>query len=188
MVDAGDTNTITKPGRNTQAQNKFTMAIKRTLTDNVNLSVQILSAILYAFVLAGLNIDPNATATDIIAAIKAQSLPLILTVLFNLGTMIWMWVRNWPKSRPEFWAFFTSRSWLISVANIIIPALALIGVVLPLETATKLIDDGLAGNWTSFISTLIITIVGIIGTWLKPKLKAQTVSMNKYPAEDRKAA
>ena len=167
-------------------KNIFTMAIKRTITDNVNLGVQILSAILYAFVLAGLNIEPNATATDIIAAIKAQSLPLILTVLFNLGTMIWIWVKTWKTAKPNFWAFITSRSWLISLANIIIPALALVGIVLPIETATKLIDDGLAGNWTSFISTLIITIIGIIGTWLKPKL-AKQVSMSGY-GQDNKAA
>ena len=38
------------------------MAIKRTLSDAVNLPVQIVSLILAAFVAAGLNIDPNASA------------------------------------------------------------------------------------------------------------------------------
>lgn len=144
--------------------------MQRSITNTINFGVQILSAVLMTFAIAGLDIDPTSTAVEIIAAIKAKSLPIMLTLAFNLGTMVYIWVRTWNTDKPNFWAFLTSRSWLISVANIVVPALALVGVVLPIETATKLIDDGLTGNWNSFISTLIITIVGIIGTWLKPKL------------------
>lgn len=152
------------------------MAIKRSFTDQVNLGVQLITSILTAFVIAGLDIDPAATAADIIAAIKAQSLQMILMVFFNLGSMIYLWVKTWKTNKPDFWKFLTSRSWLISAANVLVPALALVGVILPIETATKLIDDGLAGNWNSFISTLIITIIGLVGTWLKPKL-GKTVSI-----------
>lgn len=162
------------------------MAIKRSIADKVNLSVQILTSILTAFVVMGLNIDPAATASEIIAAIKAQSLPMILTVLFNFGTMVYLWVKTWKENKPNFWSFFTSRSWLISAANVVVPALALIGVVIPIETATKLIDDGLAGNWSNFVYTLVITIVGLFGTWLKPKL-AKKVSIDDGQAL-RKAA
>lgn len=164
------------------------MAIKRTLADKVNLPVQIVSLILAAFVAAGLNINPDASSAEIVAAIKSVSLPLILTALINLGSMVYIWVKTWKTDKPNFWAFLTSRSWLISLAGIIIPALALIGIQIAPDDAAKLIDYGLAGNWQAFAGQAAMVLFAIIGTLLKPKLKAQQVSMNKYPGQDRKAA
>lgn len=163
------------------------MAIKRTLADKVNLPVQILSLILAAFVAAGLNIDANATAAEIVAAVKAVSLPLILTALINLGSMVYLWVRTWKTDRPNFWAFFTSRSWLISLSAIIIPALALVGIHIAPESASRLIDFGLAGNWQAFVGEAAIILFGIIGTLLKSKLKATYVSESLNPELRRRA-
>lgn len=163
------------------------MAIKRTLSDKVNLPVQILSLILAAFVAAGLNIDPNASAAEIVAAVESVSLPLILTAVINLGSMVYLWIKTWKTDRPNFWAFFTSRSWLISLASIVIPALALLGIHIAPDDAARLIDFGLAGNWQAFAGEAAMILFAVIGTWLKPKLKATHVQIEQ-PEAIRKAA
>lgn len=162
------------------------MAIKRTLADKVNFPVQILSLILAAFVAAGLNIDANATATEIVAAVKSVSPPLILTAVINLGSMVYIWIKTWKTDRPNFGAFIISRSWWISLGGIVIPALALIGIQLAPEDAHRLIDYGLAGNWQAFAGQAAMLLFAVIGTWLKPKLAAK-VNMGQYEQE-RKAA
>lgn len=78
--------------------------------NNINIWVQALTAALYALFLSGLNIDPAQTATEIVTALKSQSLPLILAAAINLGTMVWVWIRTWKTDRPNFWAFISSRS------------------------------------------------------------------------------
>lgn len=163
------------------------MAIKRTLSDWVNLPVQIVSLILYAFVAAGLNINADASAAEIVAAVKSVSLPLILTAVINLGSMVYLWIKTWNTNRPNFWAFITSRSWLISLANIAIPALALIGVQLNIAEVTALIDLGLAGDWKAFTGQIAVMLFAVIGTWLKPKLQATYVASAQNP-ELRKRA
>lgn len=163
-----------KSGYKTQ----YRMAIKRTLADVVNLPVQIVSLILAAFVAAGLNINPDASAAEIVAAVKSVSLPLILTAVINLGSMVYLWIKTWKDNRPNFGAFITSRSWLISLAGIIIPALALIGIHIAPDDAAKLIDYGLAGNWQAFAGQAAMLLFAVIGTWLKPKLSATYVNPN----------
>lgn len=163
------------------------MAIKRTLADKVNLPVQITSLILAAFVAAGLNIDPNASAAEIVAAVKSVSLPLILTALINLGSMVYLWVRTWKTDKPNFWAFLTSRSWLISLAGIVIPALALTGIEIAPDDAARLIDYGLAGNWQAFVGEAAMMLFAVIGTWLKPKIQATYVNP-ELQAKERMAA
>ncbi len=164
------------------------MAIKRSLADSVNLPVQIVSLILAAFVASGLNIDPNATAAEFVAAIKSVSLPLILTAVINLGSMVYLWIKTWKTDRPNFWAFLTSRSWLISLASIVIPAIALIGIEIAPDDAVKLIDYGLAGNWQAFAGQAAMILFAAIGTALKPKLKASAVNQDALAQKSRKAA
>jgi len=166
------------------------MAIKRTLADNVNLPVQIVSLILAAFVAAGLNIDPNATAAEVVAAVKSVSLPLILTAVINIGSMVYLWIKTWKTDKPNFWAFLTSRSWLISLGSIVIPALALIGIEIAPDDAARLIDYGLAGNWQAFAGEAAMILFAVIGTWIKPKLKASYVNpeIAEQKAKGRMAA
>ena len=166
------------------------MAIKRTMVDKVNLPVQIVSLILAAFVAAGLNIDPNASASEIVTAVKSVSLPLILTALINLGSMVYLWVRTWKTDKPNFGAFITSRSWLVSLSSIVIPAVALIGVEIAPDDAAKLIDYGLAGNWQAFAGQATMILFAVIGTFLKPKLQAAYVNpeLQEKSAKDRMAA
>ena len=164
------------------------MAIKRTLSDVVNLPVQIVSLILAAFVAAGLNIDPNASAAEIVAAVKSVSLPLILTAVINLGSMIYIWIKTWKTDKPNFWAFLTSRSWLISLGSIIIPALALVGIEIAPDDAARLIDFGLAGNWQAFAGEAAMILFAVIGTLFKPKLKATTVNVNTQAKADKMRA
>jgi len=163
------------------------MAIKRTLADKVNLPVQIVSLIMAAFVAAGLNIDPNATASEIVAAVKSVSLPLILTAVINLGSMVYLWIKTWKTNKPNFWAFITSRSWLISLGSILIPALALIGVQIAPDDAAKLIDYGLAGNWQAFAGQAAMMLFAVIGTLIKPKLQASYVSESLNPQLRKRA-
>jgi len=164
------------------------MAIKRTLTDQVNLPVQIVSLILAAFVAAGLNIDPNASAAEIVAAVKSVSLPLILTAVINLGSMVYLWIKTWKTDRPNFASFLTSRSWLISLSSIILPALALIGIEIAPDDAARLIDFGLAGNWQAFAGEAAMILFAVIGTLFKPKLKATTVNVNTQAKADKMRA
>jgi len=164
------------------------MAIKRTLTDQVNLPVQIVSLILAAFVAAGLNIDPNASAAEIVAAVKSVSLPLILTAVINLGSMVYLWIKTWKTDRPNFASFLTSRSWLISLSSIILPALALIGIEIAPDDAARLIDFGLAGNWQAFAGEAAMILFAVIGTLFKPKLKATTVNVNTQEKADKMRA
>lgn len=161
------------------------MAIKRTLADMVNLPVQILSLILYAFVAAGLNINAESSAVEIIAAVKSASLPLILTAVINFGSMAYLWIKTWKTDKPNFWAFITSRSWLVSFSNIVIPALALVGIAISPDDAIRLIDLGLAGDWRAFVGQIALMAFTIIGTLIKPKLQATYIAKNN---ELRKAA
>lgn len=163
------------------------MAIKRTLADKINLPVQILSLILYAFVAAGLNINADSTAAEIVAAVKGASLPLILTAVINLGSMAYLWIKTWKTDKPNFWAFITSRSWLISAANIVLPALAVIGIQLNLEDVKALIDLGLAGDWRAFTGQIAVMVFTIIGTLLKPKLQATYVATAQNPELKKRA-
>ncbi len=143
----------------------------RSITDKINLFTQVLSASFYALFLAGFQqIDPNQSAIEIVAAFKAQSLPLIIGALINFGTMAFLWVRTWKTDKPNFWAFIKSRSWLLSVANIVIPLLGTVGFYLANEDYTKLVDYALNGEWTNFVSLLILSIIGFIGTLLKKKV------------------
>lgn len=138
-------------------------------TDKINLWTQILTAVLYAWALAGFSVDPAQTAAEIIAAIKGQSLPLILSAAFNLGVMVWQWVRAAKEKSHNFWAFWTSRSWLISAFNIVLPLLGTLGIYLGDGDAEKFVDFALAGDWKSFLGLLVMTVFGIIGTLVKKK-------------------
>lgn len=161
------------------------IAIKRSLTDNVNLWTQILSSAFYALFLAGLDINPDQTATEIVSALKSQSLFLIIGAAVNFGTMIFLWIKTWKDKKPNFWAFITSRSWIISLANILIPLLATWGIYIGNETVEKLVDYALSGDWKNFGILLLITVIGAIGTLFKSKMKATTVNI---PAQEQHKA
>ena len=154
--------------------------------DKINLATQLLSAFFYAMFLAGFKqVDPNQSAVEIVSAFKAQSLPLILGALINIGTMAYIWIRTWKNDRPNFWAFITSRSWIISVGNIVLPILTTAGFYLSDADYTKLVDMALNKDWKGLISMLVITIIGWIGTRLKPGLKVTT---NNLEAKKEKIA
>ena len=161
--------------------------MKLTVT-NINIWTQALTAVFYALFIAGLNVDPEQSATEIIAALKSQSLPLILAAAINLGTMVWVWIKTWKNDRPNFWAFLTSRSWIISVLNILLPLLATWGLYIGSEDVGKLVDYALAGDWKNFAGLMVITIIGWVGTLWKKKT-AQLTATKAPPAEEyRKAA
>lgn len=148
--------------------------------NNINIWVQALTAALYALFLSGLNIDPAQTATEIVTALKSQSLPLILAAAINLGTMVWVWIKTWKTDRPNFWTFITSRSWIISVVNIVLPLLATWGLYIGSEDVGKLVDYALAGDWKNFAGVLAVTIIGWIGSvWKKKKDATMTVTESK---------
>ena len=152
--------------------------------DKINLATQILSAIFYALFLAGFKqIDPNQDASEIISAFKAQSLPLILGALINFGTMVYLWIRTWKTDKPNFWAFLTSRSWIISLGNIVIPLLTTAGFYLSDADYTKLVDLALSKDWKGLISMLVITIIGFIGTKFKPSLRVTTNNLEAKQAK-----
>ena len=159
--------------------------------DKINLATQLLSAVFYALFLAGFKqIDPNQSAVEIVSAFKAQSLPLILGALINLGTMVYIWIRTWKNDKPNFWAFLTSRSWILSLANIVLPLMTTAGFYLSDADYTKLVDLALNKDWKGLISMLVITIIGWIGTRFKPGLKAAYVNpeLQEKSAKDRMAA
>ena len=147
--------------------------------NSINVWTQALTAALYALFLSGLNIDPLQTATEIVAALKAQSLPLILGAAINLGTMVWVWIKTWKTDRPNFWTFLTSRSWIISVANIILPTLATWGLYIGSEDVGRLVDYALAGDWKNFAGLLVITVIGWFGTMRKKKNTGTTATASK---------
>lgn len=161
--------------------------MKLTVT-NINIWTQALTAVFYALFLAGLNVDPAQSATEIIAALKSQSLPLILAAAINLGTMVWVWIKTWKNDRPKFWAFLTSRSWIISVLNIVLPLLATWGLYIGSEDVGKLVDYALAGDWKNFAGLMVITIIGWVGTLWKKKTAQLTVTKSPQGEEYRKAA
>lgn len=161
--------------------------MKLTVT-TLNIWTQALTAVFYALFLAGLNVDPEQSATEIIAALKSQSLPLILAAAINLGTMVWVWIKTWKNDRPNFWAFLTSRSWIISVLNILLPLLATWGLYIGSEDVGKLVDYALAGDWKNFAGLMVITIIGWVGTLWKKKTAQLTVTKAPPGEEYRKAA
>lgn len=156
-------------------------------TNTLNVWTQGLTALFYALFLAGLNIDPAQSATEIIAAIKSQSLPLILAAAINLGTMAWAWIRTWKTDRPNFWTFITSRSWLLSAANIILPLLATWGLYFGDGDVSRLVDYALSGDWKNFIGLAVVTVVGWIGTVWKKK-KAELAVLKSPGQEQHKRA
>lgn len=151
---------------------KIYTTMKKALVIDINIWTQLLTAVFYALFFAGLKIDPSQTATEIITALKSQSLPLILAAAINLGTMVWVWIKTWKTDKPNFWAFITSRSWLLSVTNIILPLFATWGLYFGDGDAARLVDYALAGDWKNFIALAVITVIGWIGSiWKKKKAK-----------------
>lgn len=120
----------------------------------------------------GLKIDPNQSATEIVTALKSQSLPLILSAAINFATMAWIWIKTWKTDRPNFWSFITSRAWLISAMNIVIPLIGTWGLYFADGDVEKLIDYALAGDWQKFTGVFVMTIFGWIGSLLKKKVAA----------------
>jgi hypothetical protein len=134
---------------------------------SINQVIQIVSAILFAFTLSGLNIDPNATAEQIVTAIYDGNFYKLFTiVVLNLGNIFYHWVKTIRANPSQFWAFWRSSNWWTSVVNLLLSFLVntkivTSGIIDPAEISA-LISFAIAGNWKLLIGGVVTNVVNIL--------------------------
>lgn len=142
---------------------------------SMNTINQIVTAFLFIFVLAGLPIDAQATASDLLTAISAKSLPLFIVLGFNVATAVYHWVTTWKNNRPNFAAFLHSTAWWQTFANIVISLFLLYGFQIPDGTGDAIIQAVVSQDWWG-LAVLILTNIArpIINKYFP---KANTIEM-----------
>lgn len=134
-----------------------------------NIITQILSAVLWIFALAGLQISPDAVSTDAVVAVKTANWPLFLMLLINVGNSIWQWSLTWKTNKPNFILFLRSHNWWASVLNVLFAILLLNGIILPADAAQKVVEYAFSGEWWKLAGYALPSIIAPIVTFLTKK-------------------
>lgn len=135
-----------------------------------NLIVQIVSLVLWAVALMGLEVNPQVVGTDLLNSISTANWPLIIVVVVNLGNSLFSWIRTWKTNRPQFWLFLKSTNWWVSFCNILFAVLAMQGIVLPAEASATIVDLIFRGEWWTLLGFLIPNVLGPIIRFLTKKV------------------
>lgn len=132
---------------------------------STNFLTQVLSVVLWAFVLAGLKIDPSQTADTLINSFSGSSWALAFIAVANLANSIWQWVKTIRAQggiTKDFWAFLRSTNWWTSFANIVVSGLALLGVQLPPDLAGEAVRLVFERKWLDFAVLIGGNVVNIL--------------------------
>lgn len=127
-----------------------------------NLAVQIVSLVLWAFALSGLQVNPEVTGTDLVNHITTQNWPLLFIVVINIGNSVYSWIRTWKTDKPNFLLFLKSPNWWISFCNILFAALAFKGITIPAEASEHIVKLVFDQQWWALLGYLIPNVLGPI--------------------------
>lgn len=136
---------------------------------NSNIITQLVSVVLWIFALAGLQINPDATANDAVVSVQTANWPLFLMLLINIGNSIWQWSLTWKTNKPNFILFLRSHNWWASVLNVVFAIALLNGIVLPADAAHRVVEYAFSGDWWGLAGYALPAIIAPIVTFLTKK-------------------
>lgn len=145
-----------------------------------NLVVQIISLALWIFAFAGLEIQPDAVASDSYTALVTANWPLLTIIIVNLVGSLYKWYQTWKTDKPNFILFLRSPNWWVSFANIVLAWIASYGIVLPADAAQRIVEYVFTADWWNLAGYVIPSILGpVIMFFTKKKADAQKALLEK---------
>lgn len=125
-----------------------------------NLIVQIVSAVLWIFAIAGLQINPETTGTDLVNHISTSNWPLLLVLIINVGNSAFSWIMTWKTNKPNFSLFLKSTNWWVSFCNILFSVLAMRGITVPIDASHQIVDFIMDKQWWALVGYLLPNVIG----------------------------
>lgn len=133
---------------------------------STNYIVNVVSVILYAFSLSGLNIDPDATAAQIITVLTTGNYTALFVLLLNLGNSLFQWIKTLRTDFDMFWSFLRSTNWWTSFLNMAVGLVIYAGYLLPTdipaELSTEVAQYAAEGSWLVALIALVSNVANIL--------------------------
>lgn len=137
---------------------------------NSNLIVQFVSLVLWVFALAGLQINPEQTASDSYTALVTANWPLFTIIFVNIAGSVYKWVQTWKTNRPNFLLFLRSPYWWASFLNIIFAWMATKGIVVSADAAQRIVELAFSGDWWQLAGYILPSVIAPIVYFLTNNL------------------
>lgn len=133
----------------------------KTSLKSTNFWTQVVTLILSAFVLGGLNVKPDELGPDIVNAIVEDNYFSLLTIfVINLLNPIWQWIKTLKNNPTQFWGFLHSVNWWVSVFNAIVAGLLLWGgIEIPADAGEQIVAAIFEGRWMDLVTLVAINIL-----------------------------
>jgi hypothetical protein len=149
------------------------------LDKSANLIIQGLSLVLWALALAGLEVNPEETASGIVTHITANNMILLAIALGNLGLIVYKWIRTWKTDQPNFALFLKSINWWASLANFVGAILLSYDIVLPPGTLDQVVALIFEQKYWEMAGLVLVNIVPVIVKKLtEKKVEPAQVNLN----------
>ena len=128
---------------------------------SVNFYTQLVTLLLSAFAIGGLQIDPTQLSGDIVAAVVEENFYTLLVILvINLLNPIYQWIKTLKNNPGQFWLFVHSTNWWVSVFNVFIVGMLLWGgIEIPIEAGEDIIAAIFDEKWMELIPLVVVNIL-----------------------------